>query len=225
MRLRRPRMAPSAFVWLLLAAVYFLLPLYRDARLQPQGEQDRHAVLHALELQLGAPQRRLLAHDQDLVPARDRDDRDQPPPLRADDLLGAPEAAAAAAGDRVHGARPVRGAADRDGRRPAAHVPRHAELVLRRAVGLPRDRVRDPRVPVHVLLAGRRFPVDRRAHADRGVAEPRRELDDDADPRDPPEHPRSGARRLVPDARDRDGRVHDREPRRRSTPSRSSCST
>jgi putative spermidine/putrescine transport system permease protein len=28
MRLRRPKMAPSAFVWLLLAGLYFLLPLY-----------------------------------------------------------------------------------------------------------------------------------------------------------------------------------------------------
>ena len=54
----------------------------------------------------------------------------------------------------------------------------HAELVLRAAVGLPRSRLRDPRVPVHVLLARRRLPLDRRAHADRGVAEPRRELAD-----------------------------------------------
>ena len=29
---------------------------------------------------------------------------------------------------------------------------------------------------------------------------------------DPPEHPRGGARGVVPRARDRDGRVHDREP-------------
>ena len=40
--------------------------------------------------------------------------------------------------------------------------------------------VRDPRVPVHVLLARRRLPLDRRAYADRGVAEPRREVADDA---------------------------------------------
>jgi hypothetical protein len=26
--MRRPRMAPSAYVWLLLAAAYFLIPLY-----------------------------------------------------------------------------------------------------------------------------------------------------------------------------------------------------
>ena len=38
-------------------------------------------------------------------------------------------------------------------------------------------------------------------------------LDDDALPGDPPEHPLGCARRIVPDARDRDGRVHDREPR------------
>ena len=71
----------------------------------------------------------------------------------------------------------------------------HAALVLRAAVGLPRGGVRDPRVPVHVLLARRRLPLDRRAHADRGVAEPRRELADDALQGDPPEHPRGRARR------------------------------
>ena len=47
------------------------------------------------------------------------------------------------------------------------------ELVLRQAVGLPRRRVRHPRVPVHVLLARCGLPRDRRAHAHRGLAEPR----------------------------------------------------
>ena len=40
----------------------------------------------------------------------------------------------------------------------------------------------------------------------------RRELADDALQGDPAEHPRRRPRRLVPHARDRDGRVHDREP-------------
>ena len=91
-------------------------------------------------------------------------------------------------------------------------VPRDAHVVLRRAVRLPRRDVRDPRLPVHVLLARRGLPGDRRAHPDRGLAEPRGGLADDALPRDPPEHQGGRARRLVPDARDRDGRVHDREP-------------
>ena len=39
------------------------------------------------------------------------------------------------------------------------------------------------------------FRVDRRAHADRGVAEPRRQLADDARAGDPAEHPRGCARR------------------------------
>ena len=80
--------------------------------------------------------------------------------------------------------------ADRDGRRPAALLQGTPELVLRAAVGLPRRRVRDPRVPVHVLLARRGLPLDRRAHAHRGVAEPRREVDNDALQGDHPEHPR-----------------------------------
>ena len=60
---------------------------------------------------------------------------------------------------------------------------------------LPRRCLRDPRVPVHVLLARRRLPLHRRAHADRGVAEPRRGLADHALPRDPAEHPRRRAQR------------------------------
>ena len=73
--------------------------------------------------------------------------------------------------------------------------------------------VRDPRVPVHLLLARRGLPRDRRAHADGGFAEPRRGLADDAAVGDPAEHPRRRNRGRVPDARDRDGRVHDRLPR------------
>ena len=49
------------------------------------------------------------------------------------------------------------------------------EWFYARAVRLPRRRVRDPRVPVHLLLARRGLPRDRRAHADGGLAEPRRE--------------------------------------------------
>ena len=64
--IKRPRMAPSAFVWLLLAAAYFIIPLFATLAVQPQVEPDRQ-VLHAGELQLGDPQRRLLAHAEDLV--------------------------------------------------------------------------------------------------------------------------------------------------------------
>ena len=34
---------------------------------------------------------------------------------------------------------------------------------------VPRRRLRDPRLPLHLLLARRRLPLDRRAHADRGL--------------------------------------------------------
>ena len=59
----KPRrfMAPSAFIWLLLAAAYFLIPLLATLALQPQEQPDGQ-VLHAAQLQLGDPQRRLLAH-------------------------------------------------------------------------------------------------------------------------------------------------------------------
>ena len=53
-------------------------------------------------------------------------------------------------------------------------------LVPREAGLLPRRRVRHPRVPVHLLLARRGLSLDRRAHTDRGVTEPRRGLADDA---------------------------------------------
>src|SRR3954453_21621853 len=188
-------------------------PAVRDSRVQPEEERDRHPLLHARQLQLGDPQRRFLAHDQDLVPARDRDDRDQPASLRADDLLGASESAEAPAGDRVLRADPVHRSADRHGRRAPAHVQLDTALVLCRALGVPRHGVRDPCFPVHVLLPGRRLPLDRRPHADGGVAEPRRELAHDALPRHPPEHPLGGARGIDPDPRNRARRVHDREPR------------
>ena len=114
----RRRMAPSAFLWLLLGGAVLLHAADRDDALHAEEQPDRQ-VLHRGELQLGHPQRRLLAHAEDLGPARARDDRDQPAAVRPDDLLGAPEGAEAAAGDRVPRADPVRRAADRDGRRPA----------------------------------------------------------------------------------------------------------
>ena len=58
------------------------------------------------------------------------------------------------------------------------------------------------------------FRVDRRAHADRGLEGPRRELANDARARDPAEHQGRGPQWGLPHAGDRDGRVHDREPLR-----------
>ena len=65
---------------------------------------------------------------------------------------------------------------------------------------------------LHVLLARHRIPLDRHPYPHGGVAEPRRRVAHDAVPGDRPEHQGSGARGLVPHAGDRDGRVHDREP-------------
>ena len=50
-------------------------------------------------------------------------------------------------------------------------TPARAVLVSRQARPVPRRRVRDPRLPLHLLLPRRRLPLDRRAHADRGLAE------------------------------------------------------
>ena len=159
----------------------------------------------------------VLVDDQGLVQARARDDRGRPPPLRADHLLGAPGAAAAPPRRRLPGARAVRRPADHPRRRAAqllqGHAPR-AVLVPRQARPVPRRRLRDPRVPVHLLLARRRLPLDRRAHADRGVAEPRSVLANDPDAGHPSEHQDRGAQRRLPHPCDRDGRVHDREPLR-----------
>ena len=66
--------------------------------------------------------------------------------------------------------------------------------------------------PYICFSARRRLPRDRRAYADRGIAEPRGVLAHDAHARDPPEHRGGGSERRLPHARDRDGRVHDRQP-------------
>ena len=73
--------------------------------------------------------------------------------------------------------------ADHPRRRAAQVLQGHAArtaLVPRQPVLVPPRRLRDPRLPVRVLLARGRLPLDRRAHADGGVAQPRRGLADDA---------------------------------------------
>ena len=120
-------LAASRVIWLVLAARVLPRAARRDVRLQPQVEPDRASaaslhnygcVIHNGEFWHTIRISFLLALETIVISLA---------ALRPDDLLGAPEAAEAAAGDRVHRADPVRRAADRAGRRPADDVQGHAE--------------------------------------------------------------------------------------------------
>ena len=112
-RIRRPAdMALVACFWLGFAAMLLLHAAARDVPLQPEENQTGHCctlhsygwVFHNGEFWHTLKISFLLALETIVVSLA---------LFVPDGLLGAPEAAAAAAGDRVHGADPVRRAADR----------------------------------------------------------------------------------------------------------------
>ena len=155
-------------------------------------------------LQLRHPRRPVLVHAADSRSPRARDDRDQPRALRPDRLLGAPEAAEAAAGDGVLRADAVRRAADRARRRAARPLPGLAGVVLREAVGLPRRGVR--RSSRSRTCSSRSTPGFRAIDV-HTLTEASQSLGASwlttMFAGDPPEHPGGRAQRLVPRARDR----------------------
>ena len=219
-------LALGASLWLVLGAAYFLIPLLatlifslrsgttgqcctsanyqRDPR-RPASSGGR------------SDSRFILSIETIIVSAR---------AAHPDRLLGAPEAAAAAALIGFLALVPVRGAADHPRGRPARPLQGHATVVLRAAVRLPRRGLRDPRrsrtstsrstpgfraIDVHTLTeASQSLGATWRTTLFRVIL---------------PNIRTAALARRVPDARDRDGRVHDREPRRSSTRSRSTSST
>ena len=180
--------SPGAVVWILVGAAYFLIPLIAtllfSLRKQDTGKCctlanygeiiDDPAFWTSMRVSF------IVALETIVISLA---------AARPYGVLGQPQAPAAAPGDRLSRPRPVRRAADRPRRGPVRRLPGLSGLVLRGAVRLPARRVRDPRVPVHLLLARRRLPRDRHPHADRGVAEPRGRLVDDDHARDPSQHP------------------------------------
>ena len=107
----RTRIAPSAVVWLVVGPGLLPAAALRHVPLQPQ-RRDHRRVLHVRQLRGDRRRPGVLEDAAPLVRPRARDDRDRAPAPRADGLLGAPEAAAPAACDRVPRARPVRRPAD-----------------------------------------------------------------------------------------------------------------
>ena len=102
----RGRIAPTAVLWLLVGAAYFLIPLARDVLLQPQGA-DHRQVLHARELREIFDDPSSGDRSSSRSSSRSRRSR-RACAARADGLLGALEAAAAAARARLPRAHPVR---------------------------------------------------------------------------------------------------------------------
>ena len=206
--------------WLIMAALYFLVPLFST----PQFSLETSSARLRLQVVRGHLPRPHVPHELLLLAAPGGRDRDHRPRAHgADRLLGAPQAAAAAAG---HGHRldpAVRGAAGGPRGRPLRRLPGHA--VAARELAPPRLAVRHPGAALHLSLARRRHERDQRAHADRGGPELRRAGLEDPAVRDPAEHPHVDAERGLPHLGHRDGRVHDLESAAVPDASRSTSTT
>ena len=200
------------------APIYFLDPAARDAASSASRSSTTGKCCTARELRRDRPRPRVLAIAQavsfilaleTIVDLRSRC-------FVPTDLLGAPEAAAPAAGDRLPRARAVRDPADHPRRRAARPLQGHATswfYAQARTASSSAAYVilAFPYIYFSLDAGFRAIDVHTLTEASQSLGAT---LAHDARSRDPPEHPVGRAQRRVPDARDRDGRVHDREPRR-----------
>ena len=156
------------------ARAYFLIPLAGDADLQPQSGTTGQCC--SLSAYRGDPRRPgvLAARSEALVHARARDDRRRLL-LLVPTVYWVHLSCRGCAPDRVPRAPAVRGAADHPRRRAARLLQGLRRSGSRAAARFLVAAYVILALPVHLLLARRGFPRDRRPHADRGVAEPRRD--------------------------------------------------